>query len=41
MQSIRKVKSAIAWARANDVDLLQYEGMKQRVDRYRRITTLN
>lgn len=36
-----EVKQAIEWAEANGVDLLQYEGMRGRVDRYRRLTTLN
>ena len=35
------VKRAIDWAERNGVDLLQYEGMRQRVERYRRLTTLN
>ncbi|MFZ1812314.1 MAG: ATP-dependent DNA helicase RecG [Candidatus Saccharimonadales bacterium] len=35
------VKRAIAWARENGVDLLQYESMRTRVEKYRRLTTLN
>ncbi len=40
-KSILAVKRAIAWARDNGVNLLQYEAMKRRVDTYRRLTTLN
>lgn len=38
---IVEVKRAITWARENSIDLLQYEGMRSRVERYRRLTTLN
>ena len=41
MTSIMMVKRAIAWARENKVNLLQYEGMRTRVDAYRLLTTLN
>lgn len=41
MQLIKKVREAIYWAGTNQLDLLQYEGMKRRVEKYRRITTLN
>ena len=40
-RSIVAVKDAIAWAKENGIDLLQYEGMRGRVERYRRLTTLN
>ena len=40
-RAIMAVKRAIAWAKENGVDLLQYEGMRERVERYRRLTTLN
>lgn len=40
-RAIMAVKRAIAWAKENAVDLLQYEGMRERVERYRRLTTLN
>lgn len=40
-KSILAVKRAIAWARDNHVDLLQYESIKLRVEKYRRLTTLN
>lgn len=40
-KSILAVKRAIAWARDNHTDLLQYESMKLRVEKYRRLTTLN
>lgn len=38
---IVEVKDAIAWALDQGIDLLQYEEMRTRVDRYRRLTTLN
>ncbi len=38
---IAEVKRAIVWARENGINLLQYEGMRERVERYRRMTTLN
>jgi ATP-dependent DNA helicase RecG len=41
MTLVKQVRSAIAWAEANKLDLLQYEGMKRRVEKYRRLTTLN
>ena len=40
-RAIVAVKRAIAWAKENGIDLLQYEGMRERVERYRRLTTLN
>ncbi|MGB3023252.1 MAG: ATP-dependent DNA helicase RecG [Candidatus Saccharimonadales bacterium] len=40
-RAIVAVKRAIAWAKENSIDLLQYEGMRERVERYRRLTTLN
>lgn len=40
-KSIMAVQRAIDWARKNQIDLLQYDGMKMRVDKYRRLTTLN
>ncbi len=41
MVLVKKVRDAIAWSQSNKVDLLQYDSMKERVDRYRRLTTLN
>lgn len=41
MQLIKKVREAIAWSLSEKLDLLQYEGMKRRVEKYRRLTTLN
>lgn len=38
---ILAVKASIEWATENKLDLLQYDGMKKRVDKYRRLTTLN
>jgi len=38
---IAHVQDVIAWAAEQSIDLLQCEGMKRRVERYRRITTLN
>lgn len=40
-RTVMRVKRAIAWAKENAIDLLQYEGMRERVERYRRLTTLN
>jgi ATP-dependent DNA helicase RecG len=41
MALVKQVRSAIAWAESSKLDLLQYEGMKRRVEKYRRLTTLN
>ncbi len=41
MQLVRRVRQAIDWAHDHQVNLLQYDGMRERVDRYRRLTTLN
>lgn len=41
MTLVKQVRSAIVWAESNKLDLLQYEGMKRRVEKYRRLTTLN
>ncbi len=38
---VKKVREAISWSQANQINLLQYDSMKERVDRYRRLTTLN
>ncbi len=40
-RTVMRVKRAIAWAKENAIDLLQYDSMRQRVERYRRLTTLN
>lgn len=41
VQLLAAAKRAIEWAEKNNINLLQYEGMRQRVERYRRLTTLN
>ncbi len=41
MVLVKKVRDAMSWSEANQIDLLQYDSMKERVDRYRRLTTLN
>lgn len=41
MSLVARVRESIAWANDRGIDLLQYEGMRERVDRYRRLTTLN
>lgn len=41
MALIKTVRETIQWCQQHRIDLLQYESMKQRVDRYRRLTTLN
>lgn len=41
MDLVRKVRSVIKYCQANRIDLLQYDEMRRRVDRYRRLTTLN
>lgn len=38
---LKKVQDALLWIRENNINLLQYEGMKHRVNKYRRLTTLN
>lgn len=40
-QLVHRVRDSIKWTQGNQVDLLQYESMKRRVDQYRRLTTLN
>lgn len=41
LQLVRSAKQAIAWSQQNNIDLLQYQEMKERVDKYRRMTVLN
>ena len=41
MTLLRKVKDAIAYIEDEKIDLLQYEGLKQRIERNRKVTTLN
>jgi ATP-dependent DNA helicase RecG len=41
MPLVYRVRDAISWALGKHINLLQYEGMQQRVDQYRRLTTLN
>ncbi|MEO5690838.1 MAG: ATP-dependent DNA helicase RecG [Candidatus Saccharimonadales bacterium] len=41
MTLVKKVREAISWSQANGINLLQYDSMKERVERYRRLTTLN
>lgn len=38
---LERVQRGIAWCEAEGIDLLHYEGMRRRVDKYRRLTTLN
>ena len=38
---MRRIQDAIAWARENNIDLLQCEALRRNVEGYRRLTTLN
>lgn len=38
---MRRIQDAIAWARENNIDLLQCEALRRQVEAYRRLTTLN
>lgn len=41
MQLVKQVRIAIAYSQQNSIDLLQYQEMRDRVNVYRRLTTLN
>ena len=38
---LRRVQDAIKWCKQNNIDLLQYERLARRIEKYRRMTTLN